>query len=502
MGDLLRRGARGRPGRAALQVPPGAGRRRRDRRPRPGAARPHAASRRTLGGDDWRPRRRPSPTGLVLERGPRHRRPTPAPRSTPSAARTDARAARRRTRPPGASATVVNALAGRRPERDTPAQRRALAAAPLRRPCAPPRRLPRGPRRARRHRQRRHPGHRHRRAARLADDPRRVAAAGSRQVRAVVPVSVHRRASSRRPRSAARSPPHFVDLPVGEPSPVVRLHQVSYSFQAHKETGRAVAANRLAGHRRLRAVDLPRDRRRGSRPPRLRRGFQLASPTCPARSRRSTPPARRWSQTYPVPPLLPGHALAIGVTSYDGAVFYGITADRDLRARRRRARPVPRPRPSTSCSTPSAGARPQAPRGRRARRRRATRAARRDAVYLPATLADLAAARRDGGRCARRRRRACVGRRRRPRSEEYAALMTAADDLRRAGRPSSPRGAPARGRRGRGRRRDLAGAVAARATWSPSHADPVDDPATGTPTPTTTSRWYATQEIGDLLESR
>jgi diacylglycerol O-acyltransferase len=34
-------------------------------------------------------------------------------------------------------------------------------------------------------------------------------------------------------------------------------------------------------------------------------------------------------QTYAVPPLLPGHALAIGVTSYDGGVHYGITADRD-----------------------------------------------------------------------------------------------------------------------------------------------------------------------------
>jgi diacylglycerol O-acyltransferase len=33
--------------------------------------------------------------------------------------------------------------------------------------------------------------------------------------------------------------------------------------------------------------------------------------------------------SYPVPPLLPGHPLAIGVTSYDGGVFYGITADRD-----------------------------------------------------------------------------------------------------------------------------------------------------------------------------
>lgn len=28
---------------------------------------------------------------------------------------------------------------------------------------------------------------------------------------------------------------HFVDLPIGEPSPVVRLHQVSYSFEAHKQ---------------------------------------------------------------------------------------------------------------------------------------------------------------------------------------------------------------------------------------------------------------------------
>ena len=38
----------------------------------------------------------------------------------------------------------------------------------------------------------------------------------------------------------------------------------------------------------------------------------------------------RMVRTFPIPPLLPGQALAIGVTSYDGQVFYGITADRDL----------------------------------------------------------------------------------------------------------------------------------------------------------------------------
>ncbi len=36
----------------------------------------------------------------------------------------------------------------------------------------------------------------------------------------------------------------------------------------------------------------------------------------------------RMTASYPVHPLLPGHALAIGVTSYDGGVYYGITADR------------------------------------------------------------------------------------------------------------------------------------------------------------------------------
>jgi diacylglycerol O-acyltransferase len=30
-----------------------------------------------------------------------------------------------------------------------------------------------------------------------------------------------------------------------------------------------------------------------------------------------------------VPPLHPGFGLSIGVTSYDGGVYYGISADRD-----------------------------------------------------------------------------------------------------------------------------------------------------------------------------
>jgi diacylglycerol O-acyltransferase len=121
---------------------------------------------------------------------------------------------------------------------------------------------------------------------------------------------------------------HLVDLPIGEVSPVVRLHQVSYALRAHSETGRAVAANRLAGvagfapttfhalgsrvaaeevgsHVNLVVTNVP--------------GPQFPMYLCGA----------RMTATYPVPPLQPNFSLAIGVTSYDGAVYYGITADRD-----------------------------------------------------------------------------------------------------------------------------------------------------------------------------
>jgi len=33
--------------------------------------------------------------------------------------------------------------------------------------------------------------------------------------------------------------------------------------------------------------------------------------------------------TYPVVPLAKGQAVSIGLTSYDGGVYYGLNADRD-----------------------------------------------------------------------------------------------------------------------------------------------------------------------------
>ncbi len=150
---------------------------------------------------------------------------------------------------------------------------------------------------------------------------------GMRQVRAVVPVSVideELEATSLGSQIAA----HFVDLPIGEPSPVVRLHQVSYSFQAHKDTGRSVAANRLAGIAGFAPTTFHAI---GSRvaAAELRRGYQLSVTNVPGPQAPLYAAGARMIASYPVPPLTPGHPLAIGVTSYDGGVFYGITADRD-----------------------------------------------------------------------------------------------------------------------------------------------------------------------------
>ena len=155
----------------------------------------------------------------------------------------------------------------------------------------------------------------------------RSRSSGIRHIRTVVPVSV---SDPELETTSLGSPiiAYFVDLPVGEASPVVRLHQVSYAFKAHKETGRGVAANRLTG---IAGFAPSTFHAIGARvaADEARRGFQLSVTNVPGPQSPLFAAGARMLETYPVHPLLPGHALAIGVTSYDGHVFYGITADRD-----------------------------------------------------------------------------------------------------------------------------------------------------------------------------
>ena len=126
----------------------------------------------------------------------------------------------------------------------------------------------------------------------------------------------------------SRVTPHLLSLPVGENSPVMRLHQVSYALKAHKETGRAVSASRLADIRGFAPTTLHAlGARVAAKYP--RRAFNLMITNVPGPQFPLYALGARMLASYPVLPLLQGQPLAVGVTSYDGHVFYGIEADRD-----------------------------------------------------------------------------------------------------------------------------------------------------------------------------
>ncbi|WP_300678514.1 wax ester/triacylglycerol synthase family O-acyltransferase [Nocardioides sp.] len=151
---------------------------------------------------------------------------------------------------------------------------------------------------------------------------------GLRQLRAVVPVAVideNEEATSLGSQIAV----HVVDLPVGEASPVVRLHQVSWSFESHQEAGRGVPASRLAGITGFAPTTFHAvgNRAAAARPD---DSYHLVVTNVPGPQTPLYAASARMVATYPVPPLTPGHALTIGVTSYDGTVYLGINTDRDL----------------------------------------------------------------------------------------------------------------------------------------------------------------------------
>lgn len=151
--------------------------------------------------------------------------------------------------------------------------------------------------------------------------------AGLRRIPAVVPVSVID--DELEPTAVgSQIAPHFVELPVGEPSPVVRLHQVSYSFEKHKETSRVVGADRLTGISGFAPATFHMIGARVASQARTEHLVSVCNVPGPQTPRYAA--GARLVASYPLQPLEPGRAVAIGVTSYDGQVFFGVTADRDL----------------------------------------------------------------------------------------------------------------------------------------------------------------------------
>lgn len=145
-------------------------------------------------------------------------------------------------------------------------------------------------------------------------------------IRAVVPVSVHDPGDETSPVGSEVSS-YLVDLPVGEPSPAMRLHQVGYATQAHKDSGRAVAADVLV---RLRGFSPPTLHAVGARVATTltRRASNLVITNVPGPQEPLYVAGARLLSTYPVLPVARGQAVSIGLTSYDGGVHYGLNADR------------------------------------------------------------------------------------------------------------------------------------------------------------------------------
>lgn len=145
-------------------------------------------------------------------------------------------------------------------------------------------------------------------------------------VRAMVPVSV--RSESESGELGNRVSSYLVDLPVGEPNPLVRLSQVSYAMRAHKESGQSVGAEALVA---LSGFAPPTLHAMGARAASsfTRRLFNLVVTNVPGPQFPLYAGGARMLQMYPVVPLAGGQAVTIGLTSYDGGVYFGLNADRD-----------------------------------------------------------------------------------------------------------------------------------------------------------------------------
>jgi diacylglycerol O-acyltransferase len=145
-------------------------------------------------------------------------------------------------------------------------------------------------------------------------------------VRAMVPVSV--RGDSESGQLGNRVSSYLVDLPVGEPNPVVRMSQVSYAMKAHKESGQSIGAEALAT---LSGFAPPTLHAMGARAASSfsRRLFNVVVTNVPGPQFPLYADGARMLEMFPVVPLAPGQALSIGLTSYDGGVYFGLNADRD-----------------------------------------------------------------------------------------------------------------------------------------------------------------------------
>jgi WS/DGAT/MGAT family acyltransferase len=153
----------------------------------------------------------------------------------------------------------------------------------------------------------------------------------SATIRAMAPLSVYaedQHDSTGPGQMISQVTPFLVDLPVGEGNAVVRLSQIAHATESNPSAARLVDARTI--------VTLS-----GFAPPTLHamgirvatnfsaRLFNLLITNAPGAQSQMYIAGTKLLETYAVPPLLHNQALAIGVTSYKGTIYFGINADRE-----------------------------------------------------------------------------------------------------------------------------------------------------------------------------
>jgi WS/DGAT/MGAT family acyltransferase len=145
-------------------------------------------------------------------------------------------------------------------------------------------------------------------------------------VRAMVPVSIY--GDDPAGMYANQVMACVVNLPVGEPGASMRLHQIAFAMRQQMEGGQAVGATSLAN---LAGFAPPTLHALGARlgSAMSRRLYNVMITNVPGPQTPLYAGDAEMVSTYPVTPLAKGQALAIGITSYNGGVYYGLNADRD-----------------------------------------------------------------------------------------------------------------------------------------------------------------------------
>lgn len=151
------------------------------------------------------------------------------------------------------------------------------------------------------------------------------------RVKALVPVSVGEGTHAHTVGLADRLIACVIDLPIGEPQALARLRRISYDMRRQVSGGGALGADTLAG---LAGFAPPTLHHLGVRMAGAmsRRVFNLVITNAPGPQHPLYVGRARMVGGYPVTPLAAGQALSVGLTSYDGGVFFGLNGDRAIMA--------------------------------------------------------------------------------------------------------------------------------------------------------------------------